>query len=573
MRMLFKKTIFSVSTLFLLVGGAWGQVRGTKGKELYVPDEILITLKGSASIQNRAKVLGALGEAKGLSQPDFYKIKLKGNMDVLQAVEQMKKDPSVLSAQPNFRYYALGPCFPNPAKDPYYASPQNWPFIIIHAPEAWGLFPGCSATPPGSASVTVAVLDSGIANNNLDLPPSIIALGYNATTDYGGPNANTLDNFGHGTYVAGIIAAQWNTPPSAESCGPPFPITGGMVGLAGSVTIMPVKILASDGSGTTDSIVAGTNYAVSHGARVLNFSLGSSAAAGLDSAEQAALDNALANNCVIVASAGNDNGGPINFPAAYPPVIAVGATDQNDQVACYSNVGPGLDLVAPGGYASNCSPTNCCSDPSQNIFSTFLCPSVNAEFTGGIWGTDSNYGIEAGTSASAPFVSGTAALILAMYPTLTNTQVADRIINNADSLNGNQGWDPKTGYGRLNVYRALLPVASQTPEVTRYLNTFNSPNPFYPDVDLTTNITLAITQAQAVDLTINDSSGEVVLRKNFAASDLNQNPDNPQYKSFYIPWDGRNGNRQEVKTGIYFYSVKVGSQVGRNKIAVIQGSK
>src|SRR5450631_3153806 len=97
-RMIFKKTIFSGLTLFLLVGGARGQVRGTKGKELYVPGEILVTLKGSASIQNRAKVLGLLGEAKSLSQPDFYKIKLKGNLDVLQAVEQMKKDPGVLSA-------------------------------------------------------------------------------------------------------------------------------------------------------------------------------------------------------------------------------------------------------------------------------------------------------------------------------------------------------------------------------------------------------------------------------------------------------------------------------------------
>ena len=80
-------------------------------------------------------------------------------------------------------------------------------------------------------------------------------------------------------------------------------------------------------------------------------------------------------------------------------------------------------------------------------------------------------------------------------------------------------------------------------------------------------------QPESVELTIYDTSGEIVLNKNYASSQLNSNPNNPQYKSFYIAWDGKNGSGQKVKTGIYFYTVNVGGQISRNKIAVIQGPR
>ena len=556
------KKIIILQLLFLVLASRGsGQILGLKGKELFIPGEILVRLKETASLSMKAKALTSLGTSQALENSNYFKMKLTGGQDVLAAVEKMKQDPAVQSAQPNYRYYA----FCAAPTDIFYAPVTNWPFIKIHAPQAWARFSTC---PPGSSSVTVAVLDTGVTRNHPDLPPSVLVSGFNALThqtDAVNPNASS-DDFGHGTFVTGIIAAQWDTAPNVEACSSPASTTG-MAGLAPGVKIMPVKVLDNTGSGSTGSIVAGTNFAVAHGARILNFSLGAS---GFDEAEQEALDNALAHNCVIVAASGNE-GGSVDYPAAYPPVIAVGATDPNDQITCYSNFGLGLDLVAPGGEAdtSSCK-GNSTFRPDIDIFSTMLeCPvAASSEFPR--MPGDPNFGTAAGTSASTPFVTGAAALVLSLYPNLTYQQIADRLINNADSLNGNRGWDPRSGYGRLNIDRAL---SNGSPDITAYLKTFNSPNPFYPDETGSTNITLALSQAQAVELTIFDTAGEVVFHKKFAPSELNDNQANPQFKSFYLSWDGRNGSGQKVKTGVYPYVVKSGDEEGRNKIALIQGAK
>jgi hypothetical protein len=215
---------------------------------------------------------------------------------------------------------------------------------------------------------------------------------------------------------------------------------------------------------------------------------------------------------------------------------------------------------------------------AYDIFSTLLCPLPTpcAGVTGLDFIEDSSapgpYGVASGTSAAAPYVTATAALIFSMYPNLTNIQVVDAIVNNTDSLNNNTGWDAQSGYGRLNVYKALLNAQSSAGQITPYVKTFNSPNPFYPDINPTTNITLVMTSPQAVDLTIRDSGGGIVLHKTFQAGQLNENPANPQFKSFYVPWDGRNSSGQLVTTGVYFYSVVAGGVTGRNKIAVVRGN-
>ncbi len=573
------------------------KVSSLAGKAVFVPGEIIVRLKEGATPGDRAKALNAVGTARSLKRSDFYKVKLKPGIDVPTAVNQMAKDPSVQYAQPNYRYYALG-C--SPPTDQYYISLQDWPFLKISAPQAWNLFAIC---PPGSSSVTVAVLDSGVSRSHPDLL-NVPLIGYNAvcavkeqdpssvvpdpscsscggpvSDSVSGPVTASMDDFGHGTYVSGIIAASWGTA-NPEACGAMMSTTG-IAGLAPGITLLAVKVLDCTGSGTTESIVDGINFAVSQGAKILNFSLGSDPSYGFDPTEKDALDNAIANGCVIVAAAGNESEGgtlaPLDFPAAYPPVLSVGATGPNDEVACYSNGGSGLDLVAPGGLANDCQKCGVtCYNPGGDVFGSFLCPlSPAANSEGGFWllASDYNFGTAAGTSAATPFVSATAALIWSLYPNLTNSQVVQAIINNTDSLNGNQGWDSKTGYGRLNVYNALLNAGNGSGQMTDYVQTFNSPNPFYTGITGTTNITLAISQPAPVELTIFDSSGELVFRKNYNASDLNNNPSNPQFKSYYLSWDGRNGAGQKVVTGIYFYSVKVNGQIGRNKIALVQGTK
>jgi thermitase len=405
-----------------------------------------------------------------------------------------------------------------------------------------------------------------------------------------------MDDFGHGTWVSGIIAATWNggtaaseTSESGSCNNTVYGGTGsttGMAGLAGGAVIMPVKVLDCTGSGSSDAIGAGINYAVQNGAEVISMSLGGSD----DPYEQEVITNVLAGGrVVVVAASGNESNLPgslaqLDYPAGYPGVIAVGASDQNDHVSYYSNGGEGvdgkiLDLVAPGGYDAPDPYSSFATNASECIFSTFVCPLPNSAVTDGgfmVFGSgvaaDSNYGLAAGTSGATPFVAATAALLLSLNPHWSNTQVAQQIINNTDSLGGNGGWNAETGYGRLNVYKALYCLLGGG-QVTTYVKTFNSPNPFYVDADMYTNITLVMSQSQPVQLTIYDTSGETVLNKNYSPAQLNSNTNNPQYKSFYVTWDGKNGSGQKVKTGIYFYSVTVNGQVSHNKIALIQGPK
>jgi thermitase len=592
----FKKIIF-VLGIGLAVSPVFSSVVTLKDKPAFVPGEVLIRFNNDAQSSDRDRVL-AVGASRMPVGQNIYKMKLAPGEDVLKTVESLRGSSGVSYVQPNYKYYALGSCpIPTSSTDQYYSAPYNWPLTIIQAPQAWSsaVWPSC---PPG-AGVTVAVLDTGISRINPDLR-TVPMIGYNAIcalneedpscacsssiTESAGVTT-TLDDFGHGTWVSGIIAATWNGGAVTTESGCVVGSTTGMAGLAGGAVIMPIKVLDCTGSGSSDAIAAGINYAVAHGAKVLSLSLGGSN----DPFEQEVINNALAAGCVVVAASGNESNLPnslaqLDYPAGYPGVIAVGASDQNDHVAFYSNGGEGvdgklLDLVAPGGFDAPITTQNFAVNAAECIFSTFVCPLPNAAVTDGGFmvfgpgaGTDSNYGLAAGTSGATPFVSATAALLFSLNPTWTNTQVSQQIINNTDSLDGNSGWNSESGYGRLNVYKALSSSlgAGQT---TTYVKTFNSPNPFYVDAQLDTNITLVMNQPESVELTIYDTSGEIVLNKNYASSQLNSNPNNPQYKSFYIAWDGKNGSGQKVKTGIYFYTVNVGGKISHNKIAVIQGPR
>ena len=561
-----------------VLGGPWEWTQ--------VPGQILVRLKAGASPSEREEVLRVLGNVRPTFHPDLYKILLPAGISIEEAMAKFKPLSHVAYAQPNYVYHAaVTPCDPGDLYfNPPYSTPNNynWPFLKIHAPEGWGLFGGCPGTPPGSSSVTVAVLDTGISRNHPDLV-GVPLVGFNAIhqangsgpiTDSAGVTA-TDDDFGHGTFVAGIIGASSSAAPTPEVCAGGS--SSGMVGVAPGCTLLAVKVLNDPllpdrGSGTSEELAAGTYFAaVTMGAKVINYSLASPVD---DPTEKDAIDTALNLGCVVVAAAGNFVAGEspeVNFPAAYPGVLSVGSTDPNDQVSGFSCYGPELKLVAPGGVGDIGS-----FDPSNDIFSAmWQCPGIGAPVS--IFGRapDPNFGTAAGTSAASPFVAGAAALVLSLNPTLTNIQVAQAIVDNTDSLNGGKGWDAKTGYGRLNIYKALSNAANPlgAGQVTNYLKTFNSPNPFYVDVDNPTNITLAISQPAPVKLSIYDVSGELVYRKSFQASELNNNPGNPQFKSYYIPWDGHNGTGQKVKTGVYFYTVETPGKVGRNKIAVIRGAK
>lgn len=272
----------------------------------------------------------------------------------------------------------------------------------IRADRAWTFLKGCSKTPAG---VITAVLDTGTESAHEDLQGRVLPGAH-----FVGTTAATVDEDGHGTATAGLIGAAANN-------------GKGLAGVTwGSQNLLPVKVLNNTGEGSTSTLVKGVNYAVSQGAKVINMSLGSALAGGTtDKALDAAL-NAAADSAVLVASAGNTATDGVYYPASHSRVIAVGAVGASDGVlACYSarpneKYPRALDIVAPGG-ASSCAG----STAAQQML--ILAPG-------------SKYALAAGTSESAPLVSGVASLMRAANPKLTAEQTRTLLLSSVNRANG-----------------------------------------------------------------------------------------------------------------------------------------
>jgi serine protease len=315
----------------------------------------------------------------------------------------------------------------------------------VNAPEAWANVAADGA--PGGANVVVAVLDTGVAYANRgkfrrspDFGRYSFVQGYDFITRT--PYAN--DRNGHGTFVAGTIAEATNN-------------HYGMTGLAFATRIMPVRVLDNAGEGDASVIAEGVRYAVKHGARVINLSLEfSSDVKAADIPElMEALRYAYRHNVVVVAAAGNEGIRSIPYPARAPHVIAVGATTEHGCLANYTDYGPGLTLVAPGGGpdASLAGDPNCHPElPSgRDIY--------QMTFTGSsprVFGFPPNY---EGTSMATPHVTATVAMIIAAHilgrkPTVA--QITARLKATARKL-GDPHDQALYGAGLLNAAAATAP--------------------------------------------------------------------------------------------------------------------
>jgi serine protease len=196
----------------------------------------------------------------------------------------------------------------------------QWHLRQIHAPEAWALGTGKGAV--------VAVIDTGVTQV-ADLAGTRFVPGYNFLAN----NANAADDHGHGTHVAGTIAQTTNN-------------KVGVAGVAPDVAIMPLKVLSARGSGSVSAIAQSIRWAADHGANVINMSLGGpSPIATMANAIKYARNKGV----VVIAAAGNDGKGRVGYPAAYPGVFAVAATQFDESTTFYSNWGPEVDIAAPGG--------------------------------------------------------------------------------------------------------------------------------------------------------------------------------------------------------------------------------
>ncbi len=298
------------------------------------------------------------------------------------------------------------PILPN---DTFYA--RQWALDKIDAPHAWPLSKG--------TGVMVAVLDTGADLNHPDLDGKVRT---DIDYDYVNNDDVAQDDNGHGTHVAGIIAAETDN-------------AQGVAGLGWETTILPYKVLDSSGSGTTSGIAAAIYAATDAGAKVINMSLGSDPGAGACSLYTTlydAINYAYAHGVLVVVAAGNNYGADAAtiVPANCPHVLTVSSTDSDDTLSAFSNVGSVVDVSAPGGY----------------IYSS-------------VW--DDTYTYMSGTSMATPYVSGLAALVLARHPDYTPDQVASAILDHAVDL-GLPGWDDHFGCGRIDAFEAVAGGAAGT---------------------------------------------------------------------------------------------------------------
>lgn len=403
----------------------------------YVPGQLLVKFKEGVMTRAAADVLAEYGTTTltNLYASSVQLVQVPEGKE-LALVDQLSDDPRVEYAEPDYIYWALGA--PN---DPDYSSKQWAHTERMNSAAAWDLS-------TGSNTVTIAVIDTGIDETHPDLAAKIVA-GYDFVDD----DSNPHDLNGHGTHVAGIAAA----------------ITNNGVGVAGmswGARIMPVRVLGADGSGSSSDITSAINWASTHGAKVLNLSLGGTS---YSTSMQNAVTSATNAGALVIAAMGNcrtAGGGcpyanPTAYPAAYSNVMAVAATNRSDTYAYYSQYGSHCDIAAPGGAMTYL------HDPG-GIYSTL--PTYTVDMTGD--GFSKNYDYLQGTSMATPYVSGMAALIWSVSPSLTPAQVQQVMQDTAVDL-GPTGWDANYGYGRIDALAALQSVSLSAPTLSPISNPEN----------------------------------------------------------------------------------------------------
>ena len=395
--------------------------------EQSVPGELLVKFKPSVSQAYGAAALAAEGAIlrRHLLVPGYALVRVPPGQEE-EFLARLEANPRVQLAERNVtRRVTFTP------NDTYYS--YQWHMPQVQMEQAWDVVDG--------SGVVVAVIDTGVAYENYAgfvQAPDLAGTSFTAGYDFVNNDAHPNDDGGHGTHVAGTIAQTTNN-------------SQGVAGMAYGATIMPIKVLDNTGTGTLDDVVDGIMWATDHGADVINLSLGGPSA----SAEETAINYALSNGVVVVASAGNAGISSLDCPACYPGVIAVGATDYNRNRSWYSSYGCGqdghcLDVVAPGGDTS--------ADENNDGYADGVLQQTFKDVCDGIDPpvdlTTFVYCFFQGTSMASPHVAGAAALLLDADPSLTRQQVGDCLRDTALDR-GAPGYDTVYGHGLIQVKDAL----------------------------------------------------------------------------------------------------------------------
>jgi len=494
----------------------------------------------------RALSSGPAGTGRRMrSLENWFVVEYPATVNVELLIEMLKTDASVQHAQPVYTFRIMTDIVTPDVRyyenETFLGESQKKYMDQISANFGW-------AITTGSPSTIVAVIDTGISMNHRDF--SAINFGFgkifrprNFLSGIGENPSQPHDDHGHGTHVAGLIAAR------AES-------DGGIIGLDWNARIMPLRVMrrAADGraTGGLDAILAAITYAVDNGAHIINMSLGVHESAFARSPRDLEIfrdvihEAAVVNGVILVASMGNSNvsGSEINYPAGFPEVISVGSVNSKFSRSSFSTYGRGsrtTELVAPGGDIDN-------GIMTEGILSAYH--------------AGNGYELMPGTSMAAPLVSGLCSLLLAVSPNITSVEVRNILHNTAGDL-GSSGYDVLYGHGIINVYRAL--TRTPTPRVipTKLTEVLSFPNPakynlrfsFRSDKDI-----------ESVSVVIYDQRGRKV-------TELSSGPGMSGYYS--TPYFDLKVNDKYLANGSYIYVVRVKAVdgtigYGRNVLTVVR---
>jgi hypothetical protein len=393
-----------------------------EGKTRYfLPDEFTAQFRDSVKKEQAEKIIKQHGSRIVVEQrtPGYYTLAVPAGKGLFETLREFSALQEVTFAEPSEAGFNDALAYiPDDPDFPKLWGLHNTGQVVsgvagtadadIDATEAWDIN-------RGHPDVIMAVIDTGADMNHPDLLANLLPIGAEDWDFADGPDKVPDDTAGHGTHVAGTTAAVDNGT--------------GVIGVAPQCRIMPLRVNLTSGmnQNRADAINYVAAQAVANPSRryVINCSWRMN---GDHAGVHNAIINAVSKNVVVVFAAGNDNN-DINvtpqYPAIYPEVIAVVATDQKDKKASFSNFGAATDVSAPG----------------VNIFSTI---------------PNDTFGFNNGTSMASPHVAGLAGLIWSRNRTLTNQQVRNIIQNTCDNIDAlNPGFAGKLGKGRINAFKAL----------------------------------------------------------------------------------------------------------------------
>lgn len=434
------------------VSAKWVQ----KQRSINVPGEIVVQMNqgfATKSLQAFAATGSRPKQRLRIENQEFMLLEVPPQQDLAKVAAQLSQSPDIHSAAPNPRYIALGgvpaprplsystaPLY-NRFSDPASAPTPNlqtagalndalyqmqWALPKIGIPNAWNI------GREGSQKILVAIVDSGVDYQHPDLKGQIVNGKDFMSDEISGPNGEAspdvidddpLDQMGHGTHVAGIINALPNN-------------ATGIAGIAPGVKVLNIKALNAEGWGSAFAIAQGITYAVDQGARVINLSLGSPEGS---KPIELAIQYAQKKGVLIIAAAGNSFT-HTGYPASYPGVLAVGASDNKDWLADFSNHDDRINVVAPGVDIISTTPTYLTNTMAQN-------------------GIDPFYSVMSGTSMACPMVTAQAALLLSRNPNLTAEELVNIIQKTAKQVGDSRIF----GNGRIQIDASLDFLASQYP--------------------------------------------------------------------------------------------------------------